>query len=1193
MGAIRRTRTGTLAGRLVAAVLGVAVAASGLFVAQPAWAAPSLGLTVSAVTPTAAAGTPATFQISWSCSSVDTACTGGRITVPLPTLSPDANVATAFYSASPSTGGFSQAPTVQNGVITWVLSDPIPAGSSGQMTFSVLPPNAGSPNGDTINPVVSFAVEGISVTATTSATVTSDPTIVTTKRLSNPNVTPALDAPVTYFVQTRHAGPPNVSPPTTGVWGVTEVVTVDHIPDGAEFVSATGGGVFDPVTRLVTWPSWSDPSTPGPLGYGFATPPEYQLVLRYPSSTFTTASVVTNTASATAHPLFRPDETLHSAGAAVTHGLQHMVGAGSIAKRPPLSSPFLAQRGQSTGWMIVAANSGSSALNLDIVDPLPCLWSSPTDGSTTCSTPATGALSVALANGTVLTSTEPLHVSYVTNLGGTGVITYQPGSAAGESSARTVSLPVGEWVTQLHVTGQLAAGDTLRFLITPPVSTTLPTDSTGAVYQQSGVPTGGDDVYIENCFTSASLADAATGATITALDLTAPVATRCGYVKVPPSAPSYQVFKNSSNSVQGISGRVTFSFQGKALAGSVNWFPVVTDLLPADLRYVPGSLAVQSDAAVLAGVPTSAMKVEVIDDFNGTGRQLLRVSWPGSAGIPPNTGFLRLSFQAEVQPNAPVGQRLNTAQFFDAAIANHKKPDQCGDARSPATADPENTSGLDDSAALGCTTSAPYTVVASGAVGGTKWVKGSLDPVFQATPAVGRTLPGESSEYRLDVTNTGNVPISNVIAYDILPYVGDTGVGPAAGQTRGSMWQAQLASAVTTAVPGATIQYSLSSNPCRGEVMQSGAPRASAPAGCIDDWTTVLPADLSTVRAIRVDFGAEVFDVAETQNIQLPITAPDNAEGVAWNSFAVAAFRIDNSSWLLPVEPAKVGLQISPLLSIDSVGDPVCVPAPGGRYDISVTNDPRTVDATSVTVSVSIPPGVTVRSVDAGDGGTFDPATGVWTIERIEPGSTATLSLALDSSAGSTATVQAALTSTAQNGTALPGDDTVTSSEVEVSACTGTFDIIKDVVGSGHSLIGTDRAFIVHYNYPAGDYYEAGEGTLTVHADGVPVSGPVLPAGAIVTLEEETPAGVPGTSWAPPSFDQAIITISDGTVVHVGLTNTIDVLPAPPTPTPASTDAPLAQTGGELSWYAVMMGTFLVLGGAMITAGRRRIRHTR
>lgn len=201
-----------------------------------------------------------------------------------------------------------------------------------------------------------------------------------------------------------------------------------------------------------------------------------------------------------------------------------------------------------------------------------------------------------------------------------------------------------------------------------------------------------------------------------------------------------------------------------------------------------------------------------------------------------------------------------------------------------------------------------------------KWVKGTgaiSNPVNAAIceqtadgytryPCVAETVPGGTADYRLVVENSGTVSMTNFVVYDILPYIGDTGV--IVTSTRDTDWRPVLVGAVA-APAGVTVQYSQSANPCRSEVDPSG------PAGCTNDWTTSLPSDPTLVQALRFDFGSIILDPADafelTWPMRAPVNAPTNGE-IAWNSFAYFTRRADDGVALLPAEPIKVGIAVLP-----------------------------------------------------------------------------------------------------------------------------------------------------------------------------------------------------------------------------------------------------------------------------------------
>lgn len=832
-----------------------------------------------------------------------------------------------------------------------------------------------SPNGDTISPVATFTASGVTQTATGTNTVASDTQLITDKRLVS-NTTPGLDVPVAYQVATMHSSSinPNTgrhgNAPSNGTWAVTNVVTVDHLPAGAEFISATGGGVYDAAAHTVTWPAWSEDGV-------FVIAPDYQLVIRYPSTVFSTASTATNTATASAHPHLRPDITVTSTDDA-THGFAASVDRGAVGKGGSLARPNGGARGASGGWGISVGNSGTTPLVLDMTDALPCLWTSPTDGSTTCSTPAVKNVNVWLRGGQAAVTYA---IEYTTNLGNSGSVPFVTGGA----SQRLPGQSAAEWVTSLRITGTVPAGDNISFEVNGNIPSDLPTNSSLAVYRNPNVPQGGGSVYLENCL-SGTLSTLA-GAVVTNIQDV------CGYVKVDRDHPSFRSVKSIANNVQGVGGQMNVSLSLQTGGSNVMWHPVLADLLPADLRYVEGSAVAVLNGPGAVGLPEANRVVEVIDDYNGTDRQLVRISWPGAPGLPSNGFFGSANFTVQVQPGATVGQRPNDVVAFDAEYVSYENADAPGTCQgSTPVQDTNNLAGKGDAAGYGCQNSATYSVVSSPAVGGTKWVKGSADEEFLAAPSVGVVLPGFDADYRLDVGNTGNVPLSNVVAYEILPYVGDTGVGPALSDARGSEWRALLDGEVTTDTPAA-ISYSTSANPCRGEVLAVSGARTDGPAGCVDDWTTTLPADSSEVRAIRIDFGTTEFAVGQIHAATIPVNVPADADGIAWNSFAVAAEEAGAGNAVLPVEPNKVGLRAESSLNVDKTAS-VATVTPGGEvvWTITVNNDGS--GRTDGVIVVDRLPEYLQYVSSTSTNGTYDPDTEEWVLsEDIPAGEYATLSI--------------------------------------------------------------------------------------------------------------------------------------------------------------------------------------------------------
>lgn len=113
---------------------------------------------------------------------------------------------------------------------------------------------------------------------------------------------------------------------------------------------------------------------------------------------------------------------------------------------------------------------------------------------------------------------------------------------------------------------------------------------------------------------------------------------------------------------------------------------------------------------------------------------------------------------------------------------------------------------------------------------------------------------------------------------------------------------------------------------------------------------------------------------------------------------------------------------------------------------------------------------------------------------------------------------------------------------------TGDFSVAKTVEGTGAAAVPSGTGFAVDYTYPSAAYvpasvdaagdpnvFPAGSGTLRVRNDGV-VTSDGIPAGATVSLTEQTPPAIAGVTWGTPVFSPSEVEIGSDTVA-VSLTN--------------------------------------------------------
>jgi fimbrial isopeptide formation D2 family protein len=218
-----------------------------------------------------------------------------------------------------------------------------------------------------------------------------------------------------------------------------------------------------------------------------------------------------------------------------------------------------------------------------------------------------------------------------------------------------------------------------------------------------------------------------------------------------------------------------------------------------------------------------------------------------------------------------------------------------------------------------CFSSSPITIQAITGLDSIKWVRGeadvdevigaggdpdAVDPEaagYTRFPETGFTYQGGYVDYRIRLTNPGNVPIDDLVVLDILPFVGDSGVLTGA---RGTEWRPILVDPVV--VPNATVFYSIEEDPCRND-------RLKIPTGCTD-WTATPPDPINDTQALLIDFD-DAFSIpaAGELQVELNLTAPAGTPvdgAIAWNSFAFSSARADTGGLLLPAEPRKVGIVV-------------------------------------------------------------------------------------------------------------------------------------------------------------------------------------------------------------------------------------------------------------------------------------------
>ncbi|MBO9625700.1 MAG: DUF11 domain-containing protein [Microbacterium sp.] len=393
---------------------------------------------------------------------------------------------------------------------------------------------------------------------------------------------------------------------------------------------------------------------------------------------------------------------------------------------------------------------------------------------------------------------------------------------------------------------------------------------------------------------------------------------------------------------------VTFTTGGStsAFAGDSTFEPQYVFFPPVGWTIKPGSAAFGPDAP--AGVRFDYRTVTV----GGQPREAVVASWPAGTTVPVNREVPRMTVVAsptyQVAPGtssvaaAWLGDSRNTvwtsatANFAAAAL---DAPDVDADGLTSEVFSTAQNSGAGQvGAASASSVTKQICQPDATAADGCRWIGDPANPVQVSTVA-------NAIKYRVIVRNTGNTNLTGVVAYDVLPYVGDTGTSTGtSGTPRGSTFNETLVSASSSA-PGAALSYSSSTNPPRPEVY-SGATTGA--------WS----APMVGARALRMQYGSTL---TPGQSVTFEYTAGvgsgSGADARACNSVALA------SAQTLPSEPPAVCAVTS---EADlAVTAPAAVQAQIGRPTVlpfTVTNHGGSATAVGV-VTIDVPAGVTVTGL--------------------------------------------------------------------------------------------------------------------------------------------------------------------------------------------------------------------------------------
>ena len=940
----RNLRSAVVAGAI--AIMGLAPA--GIFASPASAAGQSALITIRPAAQTHPTGAEQTYRIAVSCQGTGGSQCGPNLTITIPldtSITPPMTDPSWTFSATAAQAGLiTSGPTiVGNELIMTLDTSTFVGGFSSTLQIHATPPNLVTPNNTSweMLPTLSGdAISDVTAPAAAASVATATPKVSVAKATVDGGSVYEVDSPIDFRITAK------CSTSSTGSLDLTEGKLVDHLPPDLTYVSSTPpGGVYDPADHSVTWTFSDSDLTSMPTGCASgATGAQTFTVSTTAPSDVPPTQPIRNLAAmhGTGPDATDPDgvksQALASIPLQIVNEPSPVPGPGYASIRKDSLAP-IAEPGISSGNQYVSTFAGnwlpagtSPAWNInsaaasyrttvtygmvgrygtDLVDPVPCLdnvsgnvYSSPSPSDPACTSPALHVQVINVTSAGYDTSVNGLGQAY--DSGWRPEATLTDGSTISLTANSTPSLtgssafftiPAGKVVASIR----LAPDDALR---NAKLQLTVWGYAAGSL---ANVNKGLNQ--LRN--TSTATPEITPGSPLKPISWSASLFTI-------PSLPQLGISKSFGANGAGPSGSTVMTLKGSATIDTA--LPrdlVMTDLLPLGMTWTNPVSSASFTFARGGSATTSTITgaIEKINDYQGTGRQLIRVRFPSSAFSGPGTWTVTsIGNTFAISTPTAIGVYPNTAQIYVYDSVQGQIQDFC--------ATPSQTTGgattaayeNDNSADLAgdgrlfegyCENRAQLLIQGTGATFAlTKTVQGDLDPLAKGALGIGDASRGGSGTYRLKWNNVGSNTLSSPVIYDLLPHPGDTGVSQGQSSVqRGSQFSPEF-TGVGQLPTGISVKYSTSENPCRDEVFSD-----TANPGCTDDWSTTPPSPISSVRGLRFSSTA-TYKVGDGFSVTIDVAVPaDDTNKVAWNSAATSARdATDPSNVPLPAEPPKVGL---------------------------------------------------------------------------------------------------------------------------------------------------------------------------------------------------------------------------------------------------------------------------------------------